>query len=78
MLKYCQWIFWRRYEKEIANVKNSPISFSKWIRFMGKILSTKEIKFGIGDNEKIENTSTMLEENMKVIEINLVGDTFFI
>ena len=33
---------------------------------MGKILSTKEIKFGIDRNEKNKNTSTMRKGNMKV------------
>ena len=33
---------------------------------MGKILSTKEIKFGIGKNEKNKITSTMRKGNMKV------------
>ena len=33
---------------------------------MGKILSTKETKFGIGKNEKNKITSTMRKGNMKV------------
>lgn len=64
MLKYCQWIFWRRYEKEIANVKNSPIFLVN--NKISREDITKEFKFGIGKNEKNKITSTMRKGNMKV------------
>ena len=44
---------------------------------MGKILSTKEIKFGIGKNEKNKNTSTMRKGNMKVTRMDLVRACLF-